>query len=488
MNARRNRKELVGGIVAAGVVLFGALTVSGRQSATSVSGISRAGDKAVATEEAAAKSDDANSSAVQQEHKPIAFLTATASDGQVGLTCFKSTPFFEATRKEKADSVSLRIRRAELPGFRLGRDYDEFFDGLSWQDARIIFEGVIPALNNRKYVFTDKAVTHGQTYAYWVGTDRAELPTGAAAVRVRDPRVWWSWDETERRLEALAAEYPGVVETREVGDTVHGRRLRAVLAGRRDRTLVLVGSIHAGESGAELIIPAFEKVVREHRELVEKVGLAILPRVNADGRERLVRGYPPYLRTNSNGVDLNRNFAGGWETVDHSYGFVTTDPDGMTYRGASPASEPETMAVVRLVEGLKPAAVLSYHHVASITGSVFLYPKMAATDSAYVARCQQLNRVYRAAMAPEDVEKKPVAAVAGCTGGSLPAWIYTQFGAPAFDVEGDSSAACARSAVDMATSEDLKEFQDRHARAVVALLTAIADALADDARKEGPGE
>jgi hypothetical protein len=181
------------------------------------------------------------------------------------------------------------------------------------------------------------------------------------------------------------------------------------------------------------------------------------------------------LRTNGNGVDLNRNFPAGWDTVDYNYGLVTTDPDGMTYRGASPASEPETKAVLRMFEGLKPAAVLSFHHVASIAGSVFLYPKMAAEDSAYGARCAELNRVYRAAMAPKDVETKPVAAVAGCTGGSLPAWVYTRFGVPAFDVEGDSSAACARSAVDTATWEDLQESQRRHTRAVVAVLTAIAN-------------
>ena len=82
--------------------------------------------------------------ACAQQRRPIAFLTARAVDGKVRLACFKSTPLFEATRKEKPDSVRLRIWRAELPGFRFGKDYDEFFDGLSWQDARIIFEGTLP--------------------------------------------------------------------------------------------------------------------------------------------------------------------------------------------------------------------------------------------------------------------------------------------------------------------------------------------------------
>jgi len=408
--------------------------------------------------------------------KQIAFLTAAAADGKVRLACFKSTPFFEATKQQKPDSVKLRIWRLDLPGFRFGRDYDEFFHGRSWHDARVIFEGTISALNNRKYEFIDESVTCGQTYAYWVGADGTGLPTGPAAVKVRDPRVWWSWDETQRRLEALATEFPSTVESREVGQTVHGRRLRALLAGRRDRMLVLIGTLHAGESGPELIVPAFETVVRAHGELLKKAGLAILPRVNSDERERLVRGYPPYVRTNSNGVDLNRNFAAGWETIDYSYGLITSDPDGMTYRGPSPASEPEIMAVVRLLEGLKPAAVLSYHHLASITGSVFLYPKMAAKDTEYAARCRELNRVYRAAISPPDFEKNPIAAHAGTTGGSLPALVYAQFGAPAMDIEGDSSPSCARAALDTATWEDVQQAQQRHTRAIVALLSTIADA------------
>ncbi|NLF70897.1 MAG: hypothetical protein GX575_17840 [Candidatus Anammoximicrobium sp.] len=410
------------------------------------------------------------------QQKPLAFLTATAVDGKVRLTCFKSTPFFEATRQHAPDSVKLRIWRRDLPEFRFGRDYGEYFDGLSRHDARVVFEGTISAVNNRKYEFLDESVRCGQTYAYWVGVDGDGLPTGPVAVKVRDPRVWWSGEETQRRLETLAAQFSGVVESREVGQTVHGRRLRALLAGRRDRMLVLIGSLHAGESGPELIVPAFETVVRDHPDLLKRAGLAILPRVNSDERERMVRGYPPYVRTNSNGVDLNRNFAADWETIDSSYGLITTDPDGMTYRGPSPASEPETLAVVRLFQGLKPAAVLSYHHLASITGSAFLYPKLAAKDSAYAARCTELNRVYRAAISPPDIETTPTVARAGTTGGSLPAWVYAQFGVPAMDVEGDRSPWCVKATLDTATWEDVQEAQQRHTRAVVAVLSALAAA------------
>jgi len=405
--------------------------------------------------------------------RAIAFLKATAINGRVRLSCFKSTPFFNATQKKKPDSVRLRIWRADLPGFRFGQDYDEFFNGLRWQDARLIFEGPFSALNNRKFEFADERVEPGQTYAYWVATDRGDLPTGPAAVKVRDPRVWWTWEEVQRRLDRLAAGFPGVVELRPVGQTVQGRPLRALIAGNRGHVLVLLGSVHAGEAGAELLIPAFEHVVRNRRALLDRVGLAVLPCVNADQRQRLALGHPPYLRTNANGVDLNRNFPADWETVHYGYGLITSDPESMTYRGATSGSEPETQAVMRLLEKLKPAAVVAFHHLASITGSSFLCSAAAAKNEPYLARCRPLNRAYRAALAPPDLEKKPVAVAAGCTSGSLPTWVFQRFGVPAFDAEGDASPACQKATTDTATWEDLEQSQAGHQRAVAELLATL---------------
>jgi hypothetical protein len=277
-------------------------------------------------------------------------------------------------------------------------------------------------------------------------------------------------------MDALKKEFPTEIELRPVGQTVHGRQLQAALAGRRDRVLVLIGTMHGGESGPELIIPAFENMIRNHLGLLKEVGMAILPCVNADQRDRLAHGHPYYLRTNDNGVDLNRNFDVDWAEVDNSYGLSTADPDSSTYRGASPASEPETKAVLRLFEGIKPAAVLSFHHVGSLAGSEFVCPKVVKIDAAYRACCEDVNRVYRAAMGADDLLKRPVAISPECAGGRLPTWIYRQFGAPAFDVESDRSAACARANFDLATWDDLQHCQEFHCQAVAALARALGNA------------
>ena len=404
----------------------------------------------------------------------ITYLRARLETGQVRLSCYKTNPFFDATADEPADSVVLRIRRLATPAFRFERDDDEFFDGLHWRDAELIFEGVIPAVNNRKYDYMDRDVVSGGTYAYWVSTNRESGATGPATVRVRDPQIWWPWNEIDRRLEKLAANHPQDAELLPVGHTAHNRPLRALRAGRRDYALVLIGAVHPGESGPELMLPAVEHLLDRRTELLERVGLAVLPSVCADERERLALGYPPYLRVNSNGVDLNRNFPSNWEAVDYLYGMVSDDPDSITYRGPAPASEPETQAVMALCEQVTPAAVLSYHHLGSLAGSRFVISSAAADDKEHFAFCTALNRAYRRGMAPDDLDERPVVLHSGCTGGSLPTWAYDLYHVPACDLESDGSPACVRSRTDQATSSDMVEQQQKHLAGLTAVLELLA--------------
>jgi hypothetical protein len=66
---------------------------------------------------------------------------------------------------------------------------------------------------------------------------------------------------------------------------------------------------------------------------------------NPDGSELLTR-------RNANGVDLNRNFPVKW---------LASDPSARTYSGPSPASEPETLALINAVETIKPTRVVVFH-------------------------------------------------------------------------------------------------------------------------------
>ncbi|MGE5601559.1 MAG: M14 family zinc carboxypeptidase, partial [Nitrososphaerales archaeon] len=71
--------------------------------------------------------------------------------------------------------------------------------------------------------------------------------------------------------------------------------------------------------------------------------------------------------TIADGVDLNRNFADHWGYDDEG---SSGDPANDTYRGPAPASEPETQAVVNMVQSQNFKFVLSYHTY----GDLILYP------------------------------------------------------------------------------------------------------------------
>lgn len=120
------------------------------------------------------------------------------------------------------------------------------------------------------------------------------------------------------------------------GRTVQGRHIelfvRAVDAPRR-RVLV-IGGLHGNE-------PVTPPAVRGlfNATIAPDVEVWLVPVANPDGSAA-------GLRCNANGVDLNRNFPWDWRPSDG---------------GPSPLSEPETQALVAMVEHLRPDVVIWVH-------------------------------------------------------------------------------------------------------------------------------
>ena len=368
----------------------------------------------------------------------------------------------------------IRIYKRHDTGFVFDWDEIEYFDGMTPTAEELIFEGELPIVGTFcEYI--DRDVKVGEVYVYWV-TKGDSAPTAPLAVKVRDQRLWWSFDRIVSEIEALKRDFPSVT-VEQAGSTVLGKPLYALYAGNPENTLALVGAVHAGESGPELLLPALRRILNESPELLEKTGVALLPVVSADNREAMVRGVPPYIRKNAAGVDLNRNFDALWEVHDDSYGLSSFDPMSPTYHGAYPNSEPEVRATIAVMDKAKPRAVLSYHHLCSVTSDRALTAHESAGDNKFLAGANTLSRIYsdafRASLGLPRNEDTDV--VLGCSVGSLPSLMYKR-GVPCFDFEMSPSTPMLHGAThDLTTEEMLKAASDAHTEGIKAALAYLGE-------------
>lgn len=396
------------------------------------------------------------------------FLTAAVAENEEGKPLVRV--------QFKAWDTEAVIYRMEAPGFVFDFHYREYFDDFSVKNAEIVWKGAVYR-NGNWCTYEDYEVELHKVYVYWVTTpSEPEKVTGPVTVKIRDRAVWWSFEKVLRETDRLAGEFAGV-DTVQVGETVQHKPLVALRAGNPDKVVALIGSVHAGEGGPEVWLRVVRNILENHPRLLERVGIALLPSVNADAREEMVCGTPWYIRKNVNGVDLNRNFDVNWQEVSAMYGCRSDEPRDPTYRGVRPASEPETRAVVRFLELVQPQVCLSAHSMSSIPGDVLLCAGIAEGDAEYLERAGAAARAYKEGY--RRILNWPVKTpmVYGTTQGSLPAYAYTK-GIVCFDMEhanGVENNPFDDSKQDLATKEMIDLCVRCHTEGVVALLNHLGE-------------
>jgi hypothetical protein len=243
----------------------------------------------------------------------------------------------------------------------------------------------------------------------------------AAEQAVGGYTVWRSYDEPggiRDQMYAIAANNPQVAKLVKLGTTVQGREILAVkltqgARGQADgsRPAVLYSATQharewiATEMDRRLMnwyVDQWRANNSQVKDLLKSTELWFMPVANPDGyqytfdHERLWR---KNLRDNDkngqitvgDGVDPNRNFPNHWGYDNEGSSSITSSD---TYRGPEPMSEPETKAMVRLLDRIKFKFQVNYHS----NGQWLLYPEgwqigtPTADDPIYYAMSGNLDK------------------------------------------------------------------------------------------------
>lgn len=158
------------------------------------------------------------------------------------------------------------------------------------------------------------------------------------------------------------------------GTSVEGVDLDVYLPDQNGTELLILAAIHGDE--AETTV-----VVSEALRCLPRGDLraAVILCGNPDG---LLRG----TRGNARGVDLNRNFpTANWSADPVFYKTRENDArDIALTTGTAAGSEPETVALISLIDELKPRAIVSLHSALACmddSGPSFLGRRLAALTS-----------------------------------------------------------------------------------------------------------
>lgn len=214
----------------------------------------------------------------------------------------------------------------------------------------------------------------------------------------------YSYEDLLRDLRFMQRRYPDLVHV-EMGDTTcQGRAIPIVRFGGKDAQyhIMVTGSIHAREyMSTQLVMAMMEQYARGYdtmnyggtpfKEVFDSVALVILPMVNPDGVMIAQQGFLgavtreaklfvldaedryDQIKSNANGVDINRNFGNGFGDGK----IMRYTPNYYYYSGPRPYSEVETRQLVRTSRQHDYLCFLNYHS----SGNVIYYGCMNACDS-----------------------------------------------------------------------------------------------------------
>jgi len=126
-----------------------------------------------------------------------------------------------------------------------------------------------------------------------------------------------------------------------VGASVRNSPIMTQVFGQGPDVILIMATIHGNEPAGTPLLRSLAKHIRSHLQILNGRTIVLLPVANPDG-------FAQNARHNTNGVDLNRNFA-----ASNRINTATT--------GQSALSEPESRAISQLIEQYTPDRIITIH-------------------------------------------------------------------------------------------------------------------------------
>lgn len=242
-----------------------------------------------------------------------------------------------------------------------------------------------------------------------ITTPEETVPTTEETIPVIDAEnlidistTLYTYDKMEQDLHTLAAAYPDLMTLSAPGSTADGRALYQVTFGnpKAPRQIFLCAATHGREyMTTQLLMKQLAHYCAAYHtgsydgipyeRIFDEICFVLVPMVNPDGvtisqlgleglrsaelrdhvqniyQSDLDHGYtsydlPTYLtrwKANACGVDLNRNYSPGWESVNER-----SQPSSDFYKGSAPGDQLEAYAMMSVINSLSdPILALSYH-------------------------------------------------------------------------------------------------------------------------------
>ena len=233
----------------------------------------------------------------------------------------------------------------------------------------------------------------------------------------------YSYGEMVEDITLLAEKYPGIITVSSMGASSYGRNIPVVIIGNTNasKKVLIQSTIHAREYMCTLVTMEiieyicdnyYSKEVNgvKYSDLFANVCFHVIPMVNPDGVEIAQRGYDGAtndgtkgwlkaqvasgakmgrIKSNANGVDLNRNFPVGFGQGKK----INTSPCFEFYPGASAMDQAETYELAQYTsKGFY--AFINYHSCGQVIyyGTIVNTPENAARSQALATLLSSYNR------------------------------------------------------------------------------------------------